>query len=160
MKTYQKITVRVAIGKRRYKEMEVRTEEAPAIRAVNRLIWRERDEEKRRKKQMEKMGISVCSLDELEEKGKGILTGEETALDKLIDGEERSETEAMIGRAMEMLTEKQREVVYRYFWRGETLRNIARTLGIHHSSAEEIYLAGLKKIKKFLKNFQNTPPRA
>ena len=109
---------------------------------------------------MEKMGISVCSLDELEEKGKGIPTGEETALDKLIDGEERSETEAMIGRAMEMLTEKQREVVYRYFWRGETLRNIARTLGIHHSSAEEIYLAGLKKIKKFLKNFQNTPPRA
>ena len=61
MKTYQKITVRVAIGKRRYKEMEVRTEEAPAIRAVNRLIWRELDEEKRRKKQMEKMGISVCS---------------------------------------------------------------------------------------------------
>ena len=55
MKTYQKITVRVAIGKRRYKEMEVRTEEAPAIRAVNRLIWRELDEEKRRKKQMEKI---------------------------------------------------------------------------------------------------------
>ena len=148
MKTYQKITVRVAIGNRRYIEMEVRSEEAPAIRAVNRLIWRELDEEKRRKKQMEKMGISVCSLDELEEKGKGIPTGEETALDKLIDGEERSEVKAMIGRAMGMLTEKQREVLYRYFWRGETLRNIARKLGIHHSSAEEIYLAGLKKIKK------------
>lgn len=54
---------------------------------------------------------------------------------------------------MEELTEKQKIVVYKTFWEEKTLREISRELNIHHSSVEEIYMAAIKKLKKFLTNF-------
>ena len=45
-----KVKVKLALGIRRYKEIEVDAKDVPTIQKVNRLIWRESDKEKRSKK--------------------------------------------------------------------------------------------------------------
>lgn len=44
-----KVKVKLALGIRRYKEIEVDAKDVPTIQKVNRLIWRESDKEKRSK---------------------------------------------------------------------------------------------------------------
>lgn len=57
-----KVKVKLALGIRRYKEIEVDAKDVPTIQKVNRLIWRESDKEKRSKKQLQDAGITICSL--------------------------------------------------------------------------------------------------
>ena len=55
-----KVKVKLALGIRRYKEIEVDAKDVPTIQKVNRLIWRESDKEKRSKKQLQDAGITIA----------------------------------------------------------------------------------------------------
>lgn len=66
---------------------------------------------------------------------------------------EKEEFNKKLHEAIDKLTEKQRKVIYMYFWEHKTIREIAKELGVYFTTVEESYQSALKKIKKFLKKF-------
>lgn len=66
---------------------------------------------------------------------------------------EKEEFNKKLHEAIDKLTEKQRKVIYMYFWENKTIREIAKELGVYFTTVEESYQSALKKIKKFLKKF-------
>ncbi len=66
---------------------------------------------------------------------------------------EKEEFNKKLHEAIDKLTEKQRKVIYMYFWENKTIREIANELGVYFTTVEESYQSALKKIKKFLKKF-------
>ena len=72
---------------------------------------------------------------------------------------EQKELTETVAKAVGNLTKKQKAVIYKVFWEDKSLREIAREMKVHHSSVEEVYSAGLKKMKKFLFFLKNTPPK-
>jgi len=59
--------------------------------------------------------------------------------------------------ALNQLTEKQRIVVVFYCVHEMSFREIARMLGLNKDTVRESYIAGIKKLKRILKN---TPPKS
>ena len=51
--------------------------------------------------------------------------------------------------AISRLPERQRQVVYLYFFENLSLRKIASALGLHHATVAESYNAAMKNLKKF-----------
>ena len=66
---------------------------------------------------------------------------------------EKEEFNKKLHEAIDKLTEKQRKVIYMYFWENKTIREIAKELGLYFTTVEESYQSALKKIKKLLKKF-------
>lgn len=66
---------------------------------------------------------------------------------------EKEEFNKKLHEAIDKLTEKQKKVIYMYFWENKTIREIAKELGVYFTTVEESYQSALKKIKKFLKKF-------
>lgn len=66
---------------------------------------------------------------------------------------EKEEFNKKLHKAIDKLTEKQRKVIYMYFWENKTIREIAKELGVYFTTVEESYQSALKKIKKFLRKF-------
>ena len=66
---------------------------------------------------------------------------------------EKEEFNKKLHEAIDKLTDKQRKVIYMYFWENKTFRQIGKELGVHFTTIEESYNAAIKKIKKILKNF-------
>ncbi len=89
----------------------------------------------------------------VEEKGYMPISQESSPEEKCIEDESKQIMQERIKQAMELLTDRQKEVVYKTFWEDKTLREIGKELGITHVTAHEILESAKKKIKKFLKNF-------
>ena len=66
---------------------------------------------------------------------------------------EKEKFNKKLHEAIDKLTEKQRKVIYMYFWENKTIREIAKELGVYFTTVEESYQSALKKIKKFLRKF-------
>ena len=66
---------------------------------------------------------------------------------------EKEEFNKKLREAIDKLTDKQRKVIYMYFWENKTIREIAKELGVYFTTVEESYQSALKKIKKILKKF-------
>lgn len=128
--------------------VEVETEEqAQQIEELNRDFERTDRQDRRIK-------AKTDSLDQMyEETGYEPVDDGESPEEHYIERERNAELKKKIAKAMEELTEKQKIVVYKTFWEEKTLREISRELNVHHSSIEEIYMAAIKKLKKFLTNF-------
>ena len=144
-----KVKVKLALGIRKYKEIEVDAKDVPTIQKVNRLIWRESDKEKRSKKQLQDAGITICSLEAVERGGAFIEDSTQSVLESLMIEETEKEKSQLCNNAMKCLTEKQRYVVYQVFWEEKTLRQIAKDLKVHPSTIADTYAAAMKKLKKF-----------
>ena len=128
--------------------VEVETEEQERqIEELNRDFERTDRQDRRIK-------AKTDSLDQMyEETGYEPVDDGESPEEHYIERERNAELKKKIAKAMEELTEKQKIVVYKTFWEEKTLREISRELNVHHSSIEEIYMAAIKKLKKFLTNF-------
>ena len=71
----------------------------------------------------------------------------------IIDERNYAERDYEIGelnRAIETLTEKQREVFIAYAVDGKTFREIGESMGVSKQSVYELYVMAVKKLKKFL----------
>lgn len=136
------------ITRTRYEMVEVETDEQEElIKELNRDFERE---DKR-----EKTARARCiSLDAIYEKnGYEIADDTPSGEESYIEKTEREQFNARLYQAIESLTERQKEIIQKYFWEDKTFREIAAELGIHYTTVAESYQAAIKKIKKFLEKF-------
>lgn len=152
-----KVKVKLALGIRRYKEIEVDAKDVPTIQKVNRLIWRESDKEKRSKKQLQDAGITICSLEAVERGGAFIEDSTQSVLESLMIEETEKEKSQLCNNAMKCLTEKQRYVVYQVFLgRKNIAANCQRSKGASFHNSGYI-CGGNEKIKKIFRKILKTP---
>ena len=59
----------------------------------------------------------------------------------------------MLTTAMEKLSDREREIVRKYFWDKDTLAEIGEDLGVSRSRIHQIIKKSLKKIKKELEKY-------
>lgn len=132
------------IEKKKFRLIEVETEEQEQlIKALNRDLERADKQEKRAQ-------ARCASLEALAENGYEVESPDVPMDERL----EKQEEAAALHKAMERLTDKQREIVHLRFWDGLTVGEIAELKKMHHSTVTECLASAIKKIKKF---FQNTP---
>ena len=138
----------------KYIEVEVANEqEELSVLIANRDFERMDKREKRRlqrERSLEKM---------FEDSGYDFPGKESSFVDEMIDKETMQVLKERVRKAIKSLTKIQQEVVIKYFWQCKSLREIARERGVHHSTVEESFISAMKKLKKFLKNNNNTPPK-
>ena len=64
-----------------------------------------------------------------------------------------SEDAAALKEALKILTERQRDIVLRHVVEGQSLREIARALGLHKDTVREHFSDGIKKLQEFFKKY-------
>ena len=131
------------ITKRHYELIEVETiEQEELIKELNRdFEWEIKREKTAR--------VRCISLDALYEKNGYELA--DTA--PPIKEAEKNQFHTRLHQAIDSLTERQKEVIKKYFWEGKTFREIADELGVHFTTVAESYHAAIKKMKKYLEKF-------
>ena len=83
------------------------------------------------------------------EHGVDYISGEDSPMDKLLNLEDRAELE----KALDKLTDKQRQVFVLYVVEGFTFEEIGRKMGSSWQAIQFHFNAAQKKLKKFLKNY-------
>ena len=68
-----------------------------------------------------------------------------------------SEDTEILKEALKTLTERQRVIVLRHVVERQSLREIARTLGLHKDTVREHFLDGIKKLQEFFKKYPAKP---
>lgn len=132
----------------KFEMVEVDTpEQEELIKELNRDFERE---DKR-----EKTARARCiSLDALyENDGYEVADSTPSSEEAYIEETEKEQFHTRLHQAIDSLTERQKEVVKKYFWEGKTFREIADELGIHFTTVAESYQAAIKKMKKYFEKF-------
>lgn len=131
------------ITKRHYELIEVETiEQEELIKELNRDFEREIKREKTAR-------VRCISLDALYEKNGYELADTAPSIKEA----EKNQFHTRLHQAIDSLTERQKEVIKKYFWEGKTFREIADELGVHFTTVAESYHAAIKKMKKYLEKF-------
>ena len=86
------------------------------------------------------------SLDTAMENGHDYISEEDSPMDKLLNGEDKTELKL----ALDKLTKRQREVFLMAAMDKLSFREISRRLGISVRAVHDFYYAAQKKLKKFL----------
>ena len=88
----KKVKVKLFVGHKRYRTIEVDKSEVEKIRAINRLTWRDLKKEERQKESMEKENIVIESLEDVEKECENVpdLTAV-NPLAKLVEEDEERE---------------------------------------------------------------------
>ena len=132
----------------KFEMVEVDTpEQEELIKELNRDFERE---DKR-----EKTARARCiSLDALyENDGYEVADSTPSSEEAYIEETEKEQFHTRLHQAIDSLTERQKEVIKKYFWEGKTFREIADELGIHFTTVAEPYQAAIKKMKKYFEKF-------
>ena len=142
-----KIKAFYKIGWRKVIPLMVTEQEAQAIKELNRDFDRQYKADityHKRTISMDKLMLDESiDFDKFNQAGASIE-------EEYIENEKNIEMTLRIEKALSKLTERQRYVVIQVFWEQKSLREIARELGVHHSTIAETYAAAIKKLKKFL----------
>ena len=93
------------------------------------------------------------SLDYLMDKGLEF----EDERQNLFEAVALSEDTEILKEALKTLTERQRDIVLRHAVEKESLREIARALGLHKDTVREHYWDGIKKLQEFFKKYPAKP---
>ena len=101
----KKVKVKLFVGYKRYRTIEVYKSEVEKIRAINRLTWRDLKKEERQKESMEKENIVIESLEDVEKECENVpdLTAV-NPLAKLVEEDEEREKYAPLYNAILQLT--------------------------------------------------------
>ena len=83
------------------------------------------------------------------EHGLDYISEEDSPMDKLLNMEDKAELE----KALDKLTDKQRQVFVLYVVEGFTFEEIGRKMGISWQAIQFHFNAAQKKLKKLLKNY-------
>lgn len=148
-----KRTVRVYSDYKHFELIEVNENQVENIKEINRITWRQIDAEKRHKEKMEKLGISKCSLEACKEICDCIADDNAiNPLEQIIIDEDIQCKKDLIAKAMSCLTEKQKLVIYKYYFEEKSFRKIGAELGIHFTTVKESLNSAIKKMKNNLSN--------
>ena len=108
----KKVKVKLVVGYKQYRVIEVEESEVEKIREVNRMTWRELKQEMRKKESMVKANIVVDSIEDIEEEFESIPDPNAVnPIDEMIEAEEKQEKYAPLYQAIAQLTERQQEMV-------------------------------------------------
>lgn len=141
-----KIKVYYKIGRRKAIPLMVTKQEAQAIEELNRdfdrqykadITYHNRTISMGRRMLDESMDFDNKDLDKLNQ---GFASIEE----EYIENEENTEVSLRIERMLTKLTERQRYVIKQVFCEQQSMREIARELGVHISTVAETYAAAIK----------------
>lgn len=149
MEERKKVKVKYYTDVKHYTIIEVYEDEVEAIRKVNRMTWREDDAKRREKALLDKKGIAVCSLEEIDSDGSWIEDGRQNAEQKMVEEETRKEEYEKLHKAIKQLTERQKELVKLIYFQGWSQDAVAKKMGITKaavSNAMQRIYANLKKI--------------
>ncbi len=146
------VKVKYVIARHKVMWIDVKESEVASVKEANRMFWRQDDKEKRDRKLREKLGIKLCSMEELSENGFEIASEYIDPIDKLIEKEERKNAQDKVKYAMQCLNEEQREIVELRFFEGKTIREISKHFGVTHQSIMGRLKIIYKKMKKILEN--------
>ena len=146
----KKIKVKLAVGARRYRVIEVDEDEVETVKKVNRLIWRETDREKRERLKLQKENITLCSLSALDEGEERFSLQTDDALSDLLEEEQRKAQRKRVFSALSHLNSRQREMVRMVYYEEKTQEEVARHFGITKSAVSHAMGRIYERMKKFL----------
>lgn len=146
------VRVKLYSDRKHFKVIEVREDEVDKVREANRMTWRELDKEIRRRKQLEKDGITVSSLESIDDDDAWIPDESPNAEEKIINEETRLENMQLLKEAISKIEPRQQEMLRLVFFDGKTQDEVADYFGIKKSSMSDamqrIYASLKKNIKK------------
>lgn len=149
MEERKKVKVKYYTDVKHYTIIEVYEDEVEAVRRANRITWKEDHSQRQKREYVNKKGIAVCSLEEIDSDGSWIEDGRQNAEQKMVEAETRKEEHENLHKAILQLSERQQEFVKLIFFQGWSQDEVAKKYGIAKSSVSEamqrIY-ATLKKI--------------
>ena len=150
----KKIKVKLFVGYKRYRTIEVDKSEVEKIRAINRLTWRDLKKEERQKESMEKENIVIESLEDVEKECENVpdLTAV-NPLAKLVEEDEEREKYAPLYNAILQLTERQQQLVKMVYFNEMSQDEVAEYFGVTKSSISNAMQRIYATLKKFLENF-------
>ena len=127
----KKVKVKLVVGYKQYRVIEVEESEVEKIREVNRMTWRELKQEMRKKESMVKANIVVDSIEDIEEEFESIPDPNAVnPIDEMIEAEEKQEKYAPLYQAIAQLTERQQEMVRMVYFEGMSQDEVAKHFGI------------------------------
>ena len=145
----KKVKVKLVVGYKQYRVIEVEESEVEKIHEVNRMTWRELKQEIRKKESMAKANIVVDSIEDIEEEFESIPNPN----DEMIEAEEKQEKYAPLYQAIAQLTERQQEMVRMVYFEGMSQDEVAKHFGITKAAVSNAMQRIYTTLKKFLEKF-------
>lgn len=156
----EKVKVKAYYNARQYKDVEVDRNEADAITLRNHLIWHEDNKQKYQYNQLEKDEVTVYSLERWIEDGGDVEDCTAYSMeDDLIMQEEIAERKEIVDMSLEILTQRQREVICLRFFEKKKFDEIALELNLSKSTIQVHLERSLKKMKEFIETCRKTPQK-
>lgn len=150
----KKVKVKLVVGYKQYRVIEVEESEVEKIREVNRMTWRELKQEIRKKESMAKANIVVDSIENIEEEFESIPDPNAiNPMEEIIEAEEKQEKYAPLYQAIARLTERQQKMVKMVYFEGMSQDEVAKHFGITKASVSDAMQRIYASLKKFLEKF-------
>lgn len=150
----KKVKVKLVVGYRKYQVIEVDESEVEKIREVNRMTWRELDKEKHRKANFEKNGMTLTSLEAMQEECEVIAdTNYTDPLEEIIEEEDKKERYGRLYEAMKSLNERQKVFVKLIYFEGKSQDEVAELFGITKAAVSNAMQRIYATLKKILEKF-------
>ena len=150
MKERKKIKVKYYTDAKHYTIIEVYEDEVEAIKEANRMTWREDDTQRRKKAILDKKGIAVCSLEQLDGDGSWIEDGRQNAEQKMVEAETRKEEHERLHNAIKQLNEKQQRLIQLVFFEGKTQSEVAVIFGVQKAAISKFLARTCATLKKIM----------
>jgi RNA polymerase sigma factor (sigma-70 family) len=149
MEERKKVKVKYYTDVKHYTIIEVYEDEVEGVRRANRITWKEDHSQRQKREYLNKKGIAVCSLEEIDSDGSWIEDGRQNAEQRMVEEETRREEHEKLHKAILQLTERQQELIKLIYFQGLSQDDVAKKFGITKASVSDamqrIY-ATLKKI--------------
>lgn len=127
----EKVKVKSYYNTRCYEEVEVEEKEAKAITLRNQLIWHVDNKKKYQYKQLEKDETNIYSLEQWQDDGSEVEGIFETNPEEImIENEINAEIKLSIRQAINELVPSQKQLVYKFYYLGLTVSEIAKIKGV------------------------------
>ena len=149
MEERKKVKVKYYTDVKHYTIIEVYEDEIEAVRRANRITWKEDHSQRQKREYLNKKGIAICSLEDIDSDGSWIEDGRQNAEQKMVEAETRKEEYEKLHKAIKQLTERQQELVKLIYFQGWSQDAVAKKMGITKaavSNAMQRIYANLKKI--------------
>ncbi len=92
------------------------------------------------------------SLEMLAEQGQDVEDLCGTPLDGVLCNEDKEQLKERVHTALQILTNRERELILLYFFEEKTLAEAAEEMGVSEVRAWQLYHVAIEKLKKFLEN--------
>ena len=152
MEERKKVKVKYYTDVKHYTIIEVYEDEVEAVRRANRITWKEDHSQRQKREYLNKKGIAICSLEDIDSDGSWIEDGRQNAEQKLVEAETRKEEHEKLHKAIKQLNEKQQKLIQLVFFEGKTQREVAIIFGVQEAAISKYLARTYAILKKIMEN--------